>query len=282
MPRKAKEKIEEFENNLEYCKSTEKIFNKFGLNKNYDLSKMTDQDKQINAMLIQCVVSGSPIKLDHIKRPLVRKVDFANSKIIIFFKLTETENFYLIQDYFLSDVKIYVENINGEKELTSKYDIVSIDDFVEVANIRFEDITNSYKQLSSSSRFDCAVGTLLRLLLAYDRSNSKRNDIYDAAKELSEWLYEESATSSISTDIAYLNKLQVIKRKRKLNKEEKATLRTIASDKSQPIINKIGANLLLDKTKESEKLLDRLTDEEKENFKKFPIFKFYKNQAKGA
>ena len=140
---------------------------------------------------------------------------------------------------------------------------------------------NSYKHLSSPSKYDCATSTLLTLLLAYDKSNGKRNDILSAAERLSEWLYEESLNNiNVSRDIALLNKLQIIKRKRKLNKEEKNCLRFIINSDAHPLKSKIGANLLLDKLKEVDRLLELITEEEKEEIKKYPIFRFYSDQSK--
>lgn len=107
--------IENYEKNLDYCINTEKVFDAFSLNKKYDLSKMSDQDKRINAMLIQSVVYKEPIKLGKIERPLIRKIEFANSKIIVFFKPAEKEKSYLLQDYFLADVNVYVEILMAKK-----------------------------------------------------------------------------------------------------------------------------------------------------------------------
>ena len=45
-----------YRNNLEYCRNLEKVFDAFSLDKNYDLEKMSDQEKQLNAMLISCIV----------------------------------------------------------------------------------------------------------------------------------------------------------------------------------------------------------------------------------
>ena len=112
--------------------------------------------------------------------------------------------------------------------------------------------------------------TLLELLLAYDASNDKAQKLLKAAKQFAEWIQSEEPN-----DIHLINLLQTIKRERELSKGEKRDLFIIIENKEQlePVL--VAAHLLLGNETVAEMHFEHLDEEEKSNFRTWPIFRFW-------
>jgi hypothetical protein len=93
------------------------------------------------------------------------------------------------------------------------------------------------------------------------------------AKDIAGWLLEESG-EILSDEIKIINYLQTVKRERELTTEENCKLYDIA-EKTDNIMYKLGANLLLENYKVARLQFEELKDEEKELFKSFPIYHFW-------
>jgi glutaredoxin 2 len=112
------------------------------------------------------------------------------------------------------------------------------------------------------------------LLLAYDKHKDHPEIILQTAKDIAGWLLKEDE-EVLPYEIRIINYLQTIKRERELTDEENKKLYEI-SEKSDSLMNKLGANLLLENYKVARIQFDMLNDEEKEAFKSFPIYRFWK------
>jgi hypothetical protein len=109
--------------------------------------------------------------------------------------------------------------------------------------------------------------------LAFDKHKGRSALILETAKEIATWLLEESG-EIFPYEIKVLNFLQTIKRERELTVEEIKKLYEV-SEKTDSLMNKLGANLLLDHYKVARLQFEELDDEEKELFMSFPIYRFW-------
>ena len=117
---------------------------------------------------------------------------------------------------------------------------------------------------------------LLKLLLAYDKSEDKRKDILDAAYSFAEWLCNTNICEETLELISRkLNFYQVLKRQGSLAKEQKEDLFNIADNQQQNKMIRVGAYLLLDNQLAAERLFDELDTDVKQEFQMFPIFRFW-------
>ena len=117
---------------------------------------------------------------------------------------------------------------------------------------------------------------LLKLLLAYDKSEDKRKDILDAAYGFAEWLYNINiCEETLELSSRKLNFYQVLKRQGSLAKEQKEELFNIADNQQQNKMIRVGAYLLLDNQLAAERLFDELDTDVKQEFQMFPIFRFW-------
>ena len=117
------------------------------------------------------------------------------------------------------------------------------------------------------------------MLLAYDESKPKKESLLFTAKKIAEWIMEEDI-DNLSIEIKTLNYLQIIKRERNLNKNEKETLISISQGNSESYGVKVAACLLLDNLDIAEFYFNQMTEEEQESFKIFPIYNFWNQLVK--
>jgi len=121
--------------------------------------------------------------------------------------------------------------------------------------------------------YDPANYDLLNLLLAYDKHEDHPSFILEIAKDIASWLLEEGG-EVLPYEFRIINYLQTIKRERELTVEEIKKLYEV-SEKTDSLMNKLGANLLLENYKVARLNFEELKDEEKELFKSFPIYRFW-------
>lgn len=163
---------------------------------------------------------------------------------------------------------------NGERQIIPPYSALSKADYLSIVNIDYEDIVDSYKDLITVNPkvFESANNDLLNMLLAYDEQPNPK--LIKTAHELALWIYTDGE-DIMGKNIMILNYLQIIKRERVLSKDEEKQLFEITVDVDATEQEKIGAHLLLGNQKSAEMHWDRLTAEDKNTFKNFPIYKFW-------
>ena len=115
---------------------------------------------------------------------------------------------------------------------------------------------------------------MLDLISAYDLSC--RQEFINTAKDFSEWILSED-NEDIPLHIKRLNHLQIIKRIREFSLDEIRELYLITEDSSATEQVLVGAYLLLGQQAAADIHFEKLTPEEKEEFKTFPIYRFLEN-----
>ena len=101
---------------------------------------------------------------------------------------------------------------------SSLYVMLSVDDYVSLDNIDYDVVEQSLIRVPYSEKYGMvAVNTLLRILMAYDRTTNPR--LLEIAEKLSLYLLEHEETTS-----NFINRMQVIWRKRELTTAEIAEI----------------------------------------------------------
>ena len=118
---------------------------------------------------------------------------------------------------------------------------------------------------------------MLELLEAYDKANS-RTEFLSVARSFSDWIFA-SNDGSLPYDVKLLNKLQIEKRERALTIDEvKELFRVIETPGVREDVL-VGAYLLLDQQPAAELHFEKLDTQLQEEFKKYPIFHFWKESG---
>jgi hypothetical protein len=263
---------------LEYYKRIDSFWKSLKVNDDFDIGNIEANSSLSELDLLMKSMNGKePVHIDiEGNHPYcLLKKEVSNFKILLFLEAVDQEkSLYKVYNYFdhIGTVKV----IRGDEEnISSKYSALNSDDYVELSNVDFSDIFPSYKiVLPLNNRiFDPANYDLLNLLLAYDKHKGHPTIILETAKDIAGWLLEEGG-GVLSDEIRIINYLQTIKRERELTDEENRKLYKIA-EKSNRLMDKLGANLLLENYNVAKLQFEELNDEKKKAFKSYPIYHFW-------
>ena len=265
---------------LESYKRIEQFWRSLQVEADFDIENIDSNSSLDELYLLMASINGK--KLVHVgvdgkhSSYLLRK-SISNFKILLFIDCVDKEkSLFRIYNYF--DYKGIIKITREDTEyISSPYSVLSPDDYIELSNINLSKMLQSYKDLINLSKniFESANFDLLNLLLAYDKHNGRPIEIYRTAKEIARWLLDESADNLLE-DIKIINYLQTIKRERELTSEENTKLYMIAENENSSLMFKLGANLLLDNYKVARIQFEQLSGQDKETFRSYPIYKFWK------
>lgn len=270
----SEDKVKKLQENLEFSRNLIEVLNIFNLDTDINIDSFSTDDCRHSNLFIKGLVKNEPVSGLNEGLPFALRLNYLGSVVVIGLE-KEKPGTYRIYDYFSKPIKLWYKDDTGEYR-TSKYDFLEIDDFLKVRNIDYGDVLESYKEISDENIYGRANWILLKLLLAYDKSGSKRKDILEAAYGFAEWLYNiNMSDDTLALCSRKLNFYQVLKRQRNLIKEHKRELFNIAEDLQQDKTIRVGAYLLLDNQIAAEKLFNELDIDVKQEFQTYPIFRFW-------
>lgn len=270
----SEDKVKKLQENLEFSQNLIEVLNIFNLDTDINMDSFSTDDCRHSNLFIKGLVKNEPVSGLNEGLPFALRLNYLGSVVVIGLE-EEKPGTYRIYDYFSKPIKLWYKDDTGEYR-TSKYDFLEIDDFLKVRNIDYGDVLESYKEISDENIYGRANWILLKLLLAYDKSGSKRKDILEAAYGFAEWLYNiNMSDDTLALCSRKLNFYQVLKRQDNLIKEHKRELFNIAEDLQQDKAIRVGAYLLLDNQIAAEKIFNELDIDVKQEFQMYPIFRFW-------
>lgn len=270
--------FEEAKKELDFYRNIDEFWKSIKVNDDFNIGNIDSNSSLKELDLLMNSINGKQTL--HIstlgkQEVYLLKKEISNFKILLLLEAVEQEICtYKVYDYF--DYKNNFYAIVDETHIfTSKYSALKSDDYIELKNIDFSDILNSFKEAFklNKSVMVFANYSLLELLLAYDKHENHPPLILKTAYEIANWLLTEGE-DVVSNEIRLINYLQTIKRQRKLTVEEDKMLYEI-SENSDLLMHKVGANLLLENYKVAKIQFDQLHDGERFAFKSFPIYFFW-------
>ena len=152
---------------------------------------------------------------------------------------------------------------------SSLYVMLSVDDYVSLDNIDYDVVKQSLVCVPYSENYGMvAVNTLLRILMAYDRTTNPR--LLEIAETLSHYLLEHEDTAP-----NFINRMQVIRRKREFTTTEIAEImnrRTAVSDQDKgAVCVRAGFAYLLGNEGDIAFYKSKMSLEEQEQYEMLPI-----------
>lgn len=263
---------------LESYKRIDRFWKSLNITGDFDIGNINSNSSLKELDLLMESIGGKQsvhINTDGENSCYLLKKPISNFLVLLFLDAVDKEkSLFNVYNYF--DQKGNVKIVRGDTEhITSKYSALDANDYTQLSNIDFSDILKSYKDILhlNNKVYDPANYDLLNLLLAYDMHKDHPSEILKVAKDIAGWILEESG-DILPDEIKVINYLQTIKRERDLTKEENSKLYHIA-DKSDNIMYKLGANLLLENYKVAQLQFEQLSDDEKDFFKTFPLYRFW-------
>lgn len=264
---------------LEYYKRIDGFWKSLKITQDFDIGNIDSNSSLKELNLIMDSIGGKKtvhINTDGKHKGYLYRKSISNFEILFFLdSVDEEKSLYNIHSFF--DYNGIVKICRGDTEnITSRYSVLSTDDYIELSNINFSSILQSYKDILhlNSNIYEPANYDLLNLLLAYDKHKGHPAIILNTAKEIASWLREDSG-DVLQYEIKTLNYLQTIKRERELSDGENSELLLIA-EKSDNMMFRLAANLLLENHKVARIQFAQLDEQRKNELKSYPIYKFWK------
>lgn len=276
----ALEQIKVWQQKLENLKELESKLKEFNINFEKDIEQLKEQDRNNLFLFMDIFCKNKISKSIESTRTGLNCIKIDKYNIAVWcVQGNEQLKFY----NFFSDLKDIVKIViveEGEEpnieNITSPYLMLEENDIIKYSNFNakvveksFETIKNIEKQSGYINKF------ILNLLQAYDKDNS-RNDLLELAKTLCNKisLYQDEITNK-------LNKLQIIRRSRKLTKQEKNSLIEIRQNLLQNEMinfNQCGIAILLENEFDFKYFYNKMSKEEQKEFDSFPISNLIKNR----
>lgn len=278
IPRKELEKfnISKQIENKKFYRDILQLFTILNVDDDINLEILTIADYTNLNILIKAFVKNDLVENLEKGLNIVRLIISNLKFLLFFFENEESSTTYEIRDFFNSEMLLTYEFKNGNTLYVPVFSYLKKDDYLKLSNINYNEILPSYKKLHNSNNilFEIASIDLLQMLLAYDESKPKKNQLLTIAKEIALWILKED-TDNLPREIKRLNYLQIVKRERELNKSEKKELIQMSQNVSSSNDVKVAINLLLKDKDRVGFYLNEMSEKEKEEFEKFPIFIFY-------
>jgi hypothetical protein len=265
---------------LESYKRIEQFWKSLQVETDFDIGNIDSNSSLEELFLLMKSINGKQaihINLDGEHTSYLLHKSMSNFQILLFLDAVDKrKSLYNVYNFF--DYKGIFKVARGNTEyFASHYSVLSPDDYIELSNIDLSKMLPSYKDLNDRDVdiFEAVNYDLLNLLFAYDKHTDHPIGILNAAKEIASWLLNESA-DNLQAEIKMINYLQTIKRERELSAEENKRLYEIAENENSSLMFKLGANLLLENHKVARIQFEQLCEQDKEAFRSFPIYKFWK------
>lgn len=254
---------------LEHLKTVKEILDSLGVNEPLDCGNLTEKDEEYIKMLILSQKYNEKIGFNNMHIPPIAYVQIGNLKIMLHFK-EQDDGKYIIENYCDCMIGIAGEYTDGTKFPTSKYTILTAEDFSTISNLNFEIIVDELIRTNNPGHISRTIFTLLEMLKAYDIT--KNQVLLEETIRLADWLREVD-----ETDISLINLLQCHYRKRELNEDEENMLEDMVAHNREDKQICAAAYILLGKSKRARSIIDILSDEQKKVFEEYPIYALLKD-----
>lgn len=273
--------LEKEKAHLTYAKQIVQVLNLLGCSDDIDINDMEAEDWRNLKRLIRAFIDKEPVSGLNENLPPVCGMKVGKLKFALYLRKCKGENRgkYEIFDFFKTEFSVAFDDKDGESLPISQFCILHTNDFLTVSNMNFDVLLPSFKSAEHHHEtFNRANWFLLDLLAAYDQATGERKEkILKVCEDFSEWI-DEASDEELDYQIKVLNRMQTIKRRRELNIEEIKTLYELVESRDTREDCLVGAYLLLEQQAPAEIHFARLSPEEQNNFKDYPIYRYWKQE----
>jgi len=278
--------IVEEKSQLDCLKKVLQLFEILHVKKDFDISKTAENDWRWIDTLLTAFIDNLPVSITindispHDSSCAYGKVQIQGITLALIFVEADNKK-YKLYDLFNSESGFFVYD-NEEQLSVPVYSHLVVDDYIDIDNLNFDSILLSYQTFFENTPTKLQAAFLnrtnldmLKMLIAYDKS--KKDVLLQTAKQLADWIHENSLTD-LDRYHALLNVLQIARRQRDLTKDEMQELCVITENSNVGSAMKVGAYLLLGNQPAAQRHFDKLTLEEQNAFREFPIYVFWQDE----
>lgn len=270
-PTKELEKLQAdtLDERIDTFKKIQQVLDRMSVKLELDVDKCSESDFNKLRILVDAIEDNKQITINE-DYPIIVNFNISNLHLVLTAEKV-SKGVYKFHDFFGEHFSVMVMDDDNNPHPTSQFSILKKDDFFTVHNMNYKRIVEDFKSIHPAQEhvIDRANLVLLEMLSAYDEQNN--DELLSAAEEMAEWL--KTQPNYLPADIAELNYLQIIKRKRSLSFSEKGVLNSIVQ-KTDNTQHKLGAMILLDEHQEAKTIFASLDKKDADNFQQYPIYYF--------
>lgn len=273
----SKKQIDEFKELLRYWNDVKKMLEALGVKEELDCDNLTDKDynnihNYVNAILYDKEI-GFPNLTEEYHYGLFA---ISNLAILLWCEKQNSGN-YKVQNFFNPLNIVVFEDNNAEPVNISQFALLQQLDFSHVSNLDIDKIVADLKTKPMNDISSEIINSLaLDIISGYDKQEEKDDSLLMLAESIFDIL--DNNPVGIDEDIINLNKLQIIKRRRKITVDEIVRL-ALLKQESKPLQIRCGAYILLEEFEKANDCLRMMKDNDRERFIKYPIYSLYERKG---
>ena len=268
--------IDQYTKSLTYYKDVKKMLDMLGVTEELQCTNLTEQDETNLRNFVLAVLYHREIGFPQTKETdtvIHGPFKIANLSIWIWAVRKESGN-YIIENYFLPHPVAAFSNDDVKQETpapTSHFLMMDKAAFT-CSNVNYQNIEDDLLSTKLTPLLiEPATRLLLEMLKAYDDRPEKTAELLQLIEKTYKWI--EQSNLEKSSDIMTLNRLQIAKRKRKLDISEMLELGELIKADA-PANIRCGAYLLLDDNESAQKNFNEMLPKQQKEFLTFPICHF--------
>ena len=186
--------VDEHRGKLQYLNLVKELLDKFGVNKPLEADNLSEKNEKDIRMLIDTQLYGKRAAFQESDDiPDVGYISIGNINLLVMCTKME-DGTYLLEDFFRKEISCSMDKTPSTQ--TSQYSLMSVEDYLKADNFSKEMVEESFKKHKNISHYSQTNFSVLNILSAYDRDNS-RSDLLDLAEHLYEWLINEQPDEDI-------------------------------------------------------------------------------------
>ena len=261
---------------LQFLIEAKKVLELLHVQTELKMEELDENSKGFLQMLIAAFIYEQEIVLEKFesKNGIIK---VGNLYILVHIELNDETGQYVFSDFFSNTYVTHGVTEDGTEFSVPMGIVLDRNTLLMIDNVDYAEII---KTISVFKKTDALLELtnkfLLEILHAYDLSNddAKKTALIKGANTIIDWLFTyDNYNSEV---LLLLNKLQIIRRIRPLNEEEKNELCVIIEDQNQKEDFLTGAYLLLDNQVSAERHFNKMSVDEQKEFKEYPIYHFWK------
>ena len=262
------------------------MLDKLHVTKPFNLDNITTEEARQIDLLIETIGKGKTVKVPGQQSTLLT-MKISNVTLLLWCGVGKDDE-CAIGDFFDKTIRIAYNIGENETVNVSPFSYLQLEKFWErIDNIDYDSLVESAKEAAEGHAFcyEMANYDVLSMITASDALEKtdvgRSHKLLDEAMKLNEWLIEEDP-KPVMKAVHLINKLQIYKRRRELEDEEKAELEARLSDEKIDRTVKLGVYLLMDRRDEAMAIFDTLSEEDQKTMMGYPIWRYAKWTCGGA
>ena len=223
--------------------------------------------------LYRGIVLNEPIDL---KQGYEKNLRIEIGPLVIYVKFEPSgDGKFFVKDYFMDDEVCCLLTQDGVTTKTSRFSLLDVEHYAEASNFDYSRMIQSYELFVTDSEkvAEYAQLDMLRMILAYDKTDGKKTKLLDAADTLNNWFIQTNRFCD--TPINEINHYQIMTRRGILSDDDINRICEIAESNVTEDY-KTACMLLIDNQASAQYHFNKIPDENKEFFKSLPIYHFWK------